>query len=66
MKEQQAQSTARTLHCIALTFKPPASAETLKVVGELFSHKACFAFLEDINHNYWAPKPIPIDIWLNT
>lgn len=70
MKEQQLLCTARTLHCIAVTFKPYASTETVIVVGALVSHKAWFVlslslfFLEDIIHNYWAKK-IPVDIWLN-
>lgn len=51
MTEQQPLCAARTLHCTALTFKPLASAGTVKVVAALFSYKACFAFLEDI---IWA------------
>lgn len=56
IKEQPALRGAETLHCIALLFTPPASAETVKVVGVLFSHEACLAFLENVNGNFRASK----------
>lgn len=54
MKEQQLLCTARTLHCIVVTFKPYASTETVIVVGALVSHKAGFVLSLSFFRGYYS------------